>query len=200
MIAISLTDFVDFISTSGTTRLVCVRDIANRGEYHPSKDFYKQVREIIIENCRAAATADDLTAAIATIRNPAKAPRHSAALRGMAGFMRRRRTRDWFEPPSGEWIHRDLRVRVNPEAGFVIDGKPHTLKLYFKDDPIARREASVVNYLMRAALTCDKSMRFGVVDVPRSRMLTHSARGRLEPLLTGEAELFVSLYRASCET
>jgi len=194
MIAISLTDFVDFIASSGTTRLVCVKDIATRGDYHPAKDFYKQVRDVILENCRAAASADALTAAISTIHNPAKAKRHSAALRGMAGFMRRRRTRDWFEPPSGEWLHGNLRVRVNPEAGFVVDGKPHTLKLYFKDKPIAPREAAVVNYLMRSALDCDKGMRFGVVDVPRGKMLTHSARSPLDALLAGEADSFVTIY------
>lgn len=49
-IEISLTDFVDFVCKSGTAKLTKVRQIKERDDYSPKTDFYKALREGVIEN------------------------------------------------------------------------------------------------------------------------------------------------------
>lgn len=45
---ISLTDFVDFVALTGGRKLSKVREIKERGAYHPKTDYYKGIREAII--------------------------------------------------------------------------------------------------------------------------------------------------------
>lgn len=194
MIRISLTDFVDFIAASGTTKLVHVRDLVARGDYHPRKDFYKATREVVVENLRAAKGAQGLIEAVNSVTHPSKAKHHKAALLGAIKFARRHRRLDWFEPPSGEWVWDRLVVRVNPEVGLSINGVPHTLKLYFKDEPIVPRQAAVVNHLMRTALGTDADMQFGILDAKRGKVLTSGYKRPLDALLAGEAASLVTMY------
>jgi hypothetical protein len=46
---LSLTDFVDIVSKSGTPKATCIRDVKNRPPYHPAFDFYKSLREHIVD-------------------------------------------------------------------------------------------------------------------------------------------------------
>ena len=49
MLRITLTDFVDIVSASGTHKTTKVREKLSRDDYHPAKDYYKKVREKIID-------------------------------------------------------------------------------------------------------------------------------------------------------
>ena len=49
MIKISLTDFVDFVISSGTPKLTKVRQLKRRGEYRPAFDYWKNLRDEIID-------------------------------------------------------------------------------------------------------------------------------------------------------
>jgi hypothetical protein len=45
MIRVSLTDFVDIVSKSGTPKATKVAQVKKRGRYEPAVDFYKPLRE-----------------------------------------------------------------------------------------------------------------------------------------------------------
>ena len=47
---VSLTYFVDFVMKSGTPKLSVVRDFKERDKYEPFADFYKMVREAMVES------------------------------------------------------------------------------------------------------------------------------------------------------
>jgi len=49
MINISLTDFIDYVSKVGTSKFTVVNKIHSREEYHPVFDFWKALREGIID-------------------------------------------------------------------------------------------------------------------------------------------------------
>ncbi len=53
MTKISLTDFVDFVIKSGTPKLTKVKQIKGRGEYSPASDFWKNLREAIVDYHKA---------------------------------------------------------------------------------------------------------------------------------------------------
>lgn len=46
---ISLTEFVDIVSASGTPKATKVQNLLDCPEYDPAADFYKKIRDIIIE-------------------------------------------------------------------------------------------------------------------------------------------------------
>jgi len=48
-VQISLTDFIEYVSKVGTTKFTKVKEIKNREPYHPAFDFWKPLREKIIE-------------------------------------------------------------------------------------------------------------------------------------------------------
>lgn len=51
-IEISLTDFVDFVCKSGSAKLTQVKKVKYRDDYSPATDFYKALREGIIQIIR----------------------------------------------------------------------------------------------------------------------------------------------------
>src|SRR5438552_2034984 len=46
---LSLTDFVDVVTRSGSAKVTKISQIKNRPAYSPQTDFYKAVRECIVE-------------------------------------------------------------------------------------------------------------------------------------------------------
>lgn len=48
-ISVSLTDFIDFVNKSGNSKMTKVKQVKYRNTYHPASDFYKALREEIIE-------------------------------------------------------------------------------------------------------------------------------------------------------
>lgn len=199
MIHISLTDFVDFVSTSGTTRLSKVRTLVERGDYHPCQDYYKSMREIIVEMHRAARSGEDLDSLVNTIKNPSKAEHYGQVARSYQKRMIKRdfRRATWFDPPAGEWMHRCLAIKVNPELGLNIDGKRHVVKLYFKVEELAPRQAHVINRMMAKGLQIDEATHYAVLDTRRGKL--HRGVGRsknLDALLQGEAEAFITMYES----
>jgi hypothetical protein len=115
---IYLTDFVDFVIRAGTPKLTKVREIKTRPDYSPAVDFWKPLREALVEFHKNGKPFDDLTG---TIADPNKLRRYPDAIRAYRKFSRNKQI-EWFEPPSGVWNAPDLRVRVNPELGLRLNG------------------------------------------------------------------------------
>jgi hypothetical protein len=113
-IHISLTDFVDFTATAGSPRLTKVRRIKTRGEYHPSHDFWKLLREEIVDVHRRGAPKTELDDMVARITDAKKLARYPECVRAYKRFLGRK-TVSWFDPPTAEWRPHSLRIRVNPE-------------------------------------------------------------------------------------
>ena len=62
MIQISLTSFVDFVSKSGTPKVTVVQNVITqlREGYDPVKDFWKTLRDAIVEMHRHKKPKSDL--------------------------------------------------------------------------------------------------------------------------------------------
>jgi hypothetical protein len=80
----------------------------------------------------------------------------------------------WFAPKKSAWSLGELPILVNPELGLVIDGQPHLVKLYFKDEPIKKNRIEPIGHLMQ--LACKKSMPkdclCSILDVRRGKLHT----------------------------
>ena len=114
---ISLTDFVDFTIKSGPAKVTKVREVKGRDPYEPAVDFWRPLREGIVEMHRAGrVTKEGLDAIIDAQSHALKLRLYPAASDGYLRFLGKKPP-TWFEPPRGLWTSGPLAVRVNPEVG-----------------------------------------------------------------------------------
>lgn len=168
---VSLTTFLDFVSKSGMAKLGVVREWKNKPKYHPSRDYYKPVRDTIVglhESGGAMAALDGL---LLNLSSDSKVQNYEAVIQGYRKW-RGRKGLTWFEPPNRTWTHAELDINVNPELGLEINGEPHVIKLYFKADTLSKGRIAVVNRLMN--LACAEESPEGsvmsILDLRRARL------------------------------
>jgi hypothetical protein len=197
MPGISLTDFVDFVISSGTPKLTKVGNIKNRREYQPAFDFWKPLRDGIVAFHRARSqNRRDLDRITSGVTDQKKSVRYPECIRAYKRFLGRKRV-SWFAPPTGRWGPQDLTIRINPELGLNINGIPHVIKLYFKAEPLSRRRVEIVLLLLQAALQGQvrRGTHYAILDVPRARLFEDPhPNASLLPLLQGEASSFLTIW------
>jgi hypothetical protein len=191
---VSLTYFVDFVLSSGTPKLTGVREYKERRD-ELSKDFYRPMREAIVEMHRKGqrfAILDDVAPTQAVERRRRIYPGVAA---GYQRFLASRDVR-WFEPPQASYQLGDLELNVNPELGLVIDGRPHLVKLHMRCERIASRRAAVMLGLLSAGLASAEH-EIAVLDVQRGKLHTAATPDpRIDVLVRGEAAAFMSMFVA----
>lgn len=196
---ISLTDFVDFVISAGTPKLSKVRQVKSRGDYQPAFDFWKQLREGIVDfHATHSQNKNDLDHLVNRLANPGKVAHYSDCIRAYKRFLGRKKA-TWFPPPQGRWRPRPLEVRINPELGLRINGVPHIIKLYFKSEPLSARRVDIILLLLHVVFhqQAQAGTQFGILDVPRGRLYATAAPAQtLLPLLRGEALSFISIWNS----
>ena len=169
MESISLSYFVDFVLTSGTGKLTSVKQL-KQGKDERFSDFYRPVREAIVdmhEKGLDTAVLDDLLTSLVDPREKRIFPK---VANGYRKFLRQGKV-TWFEPPMRDYPLGPISVRVNPEIGLLIDGRPHAIKLYFRGDPLSPQRVMVVNQLLANALGSTwPGTVFSVLDVRRAKL------------------------------
>lgn len=194
---VSLTDFVDFASKSGTSRMTAVRTIKQRPEYHPKRDYYRELREFLQDLHQGNASPDDFANVLAELKDTSKTKHFQDAFSGHKKFIGRRKL-DYFEPSHWKWNHSELIVRVNPELGLLIDNVPHIIKLYFKADPLSRQKTDVITHMMEVSLRkkAPKGAIMGVLDLRRGKLYAPTVPiSGLDVLLASEAAAFMQLWK-----
>lgn len=193
---ISLTDFVDFVSKSGTPKQTKVAEVKSRNDYHPALDFWKPLRDGIVEHHRAGKSAKDLDKILSAVTDKRKLDRYRECLAGYKKFLGKK-TVKWFEPERKTEKLSSLEIIVNPELGLTIDGTSYILKLYFKQEPISKLRMDLIQFFMQHSLgkSVRKGIQFAVVDVQRGKMFSQKPVSRnYLPLLTGEAASFAAIW------
>ncbi|MCB9794296.1 MAG: hypothetical protein H6741_16400 [Alphaproteobacteria bacterium] len=192
---ISLTDFVDFVTRTGTPRLTKVRQIRRRGEYQPIHDFWRDLRHAMVEQNRVGDAPDTLDSLLEDVR-PGQVELYRQALAGYRRFVGRKQL-EWIEPPRITWYQSGLGVRVNPELGLVIDGVPTLVKVSFKDKKLKKRSIESILLLMEDALRahCEPHVRMAVLDLHRGKLFfSETPRWSQRPFLVSEAAAFSAMW------
>lgn len=196
-IEISLTDFVDFVCKAGSAKLTKVRQIKNREDYSPATDFYKALREGIIENHQSDGGKKDLDKIMDSLTDPKKVNNYLTAIDGYKKFWGRKKI-TFFDPPFKHWITGDLDVRINAELGLEYDGKFFIVKLYLKSDKLGKDKIDQILTLMESQLRKghEKEIRMVVLDVKNSKLfIKENDDLSLLPLLDGEAKSFEAIWK-----
>ena len=198
---ITLTDFVDFTIVNGSSRIAKVRELKKRGNYEPATDFWRPLRKGLVDLHKAGKmSAPELDAWLSTQSNPKRLQRYAEAVAGYKRFLGKRNM-PWVSAPNASWREGDLIVRVNPELGVVVDGKPTVVKLYFKNDAPTRARVEAVHAILDVELgsRVRAGTQFGVLDVSNGRLMLPDARwskSDMQILLTAEARAFVDIWNA----
>jgi hypothetical protein len=113
-------------------------------------------------------------------------------------FLGRKKT-EWFQPPSTIWCYKELKVKMNPELGIILNNDKYIIKLYFKDTPIEKRYVDVLLWMMEQTL-CDgiyKGYKCALLDVERSKLHYQKVtEPGLATILESEADYLLNLWNS----
>ena len=170
---ISLTDFVDIISKSGTPKATNVAKVKHRRKYEPATDFYKPLRDRITETHRNNLTFNNLEKLLPSLSDDKKIKNYPAIVNGYSTWWGKKDLQ-WFEPFSDSFVQHEISVSINPELGLLINGQPHMIKLYFKADPLTKSRIDIVTHLMEVCLRkqCQEDEVMAVLDVRNGKLFT----------------------------
>ena len=196
MIKVSLTDFSEFVLKAGAKKQTKVKQIVNRKDYDPRFDFWKKIRERIIDLHKSDKPAKDLQGIITELTDDKKKKAYPSIVAGYLKFIGRKKP-TWFAPPKSEWHHKDLAIRVNPEVGLEFNGKKHVIKLHMNQSPVTKNEADIILTLMQDELDnkCEGAI-FCLLDVKSNKLYrSDKIKTNLLPVLQGEASSFASIWK-----
>lgn len=173
--------------SSGIAKVNAAKRI-KQGKDERFSDFYRPVRETIVgmhTSGLGTVVLDDLVASLVDPRERRLFPK---VVDGYKRFLGSAAKMVWFEPPMRNYPLGPVAVRVSPEVGLLIDGRPYAIKLYFRGDPIAPERVGIVNQLLANALsTTWPGTTFAVLDVRRARLYPYLPKTDLGLLLKAEA-------------
>lgn len=203
-IEISLTSFADFVLKTGMTKLSVVERIAQQYQegYKRYKDYYGPFREAVCAIHKQGRPVFELNQLPPLLQGPdSKRANYESMVRGHMKFWASNYQESactWTKPAKGTWTKGGLRIRINPELGFINGDETHLIKMYLKKEPPGRKQVRLILHLMQMALR-PKVERpvIGFLDVRRGRLFQETAFDpRLSILIEGEAAGFVQMHRA----
>lgn len=184
---ISLTDFVDIVSSAGKTKANKVKAIKNREQYHPAFDYYKKIRDGIAEIHRSGMPKNAVIQSFSNISQPNKEVNYRLLSESYHSWWGRKEI-SWFEPISSVFERSGAAVNVNPELGLIINGSPHLVKLYFKAATLSKNRLDIITYLMKSTLEgeFDNNPVMSVLDVRNKKLFTLLEHIDLDDVLSAE--------------
>lgn len=195
-VQISLTDFIEFVSKIGTTKFTKVKEIKNRPPYQPAFDFWKPLREAIIQLHKEDLNKNKLDEVMNDLTDENKRKLYPNLIKQYKSFLGKKKV-EWIEPPFIEWKYSDLVVRLNPEIGLFINDKPYIIKLYFKAEPLSKSKVDMILLMMNTYLKKGdfEEANFAVLDVAKKKLYENSKLSEEHlSLLEGEAFSFLRIW------
>lgn len=200
-IKISLTEFMNFVNKSGSSKATVVNTAKHKRdeEYEHYKDYWLKLREKIKSVHKKSQTHDDLKEVIKQVVKERQV-NYKEAVDGYISFWKKRKI-EWVNPPRKTWIAGDVRIELNPELGLMIKDKIYVVKLYTTAGTnIDKRHADLILNLMEKELrsrVAGEEVVFALLDVKRGKLFENNKKDTsLYPLLNGEARSFEVIWNS----
>lgn len=193
---ITLTDFIDVVTKSGSPKATKVAQLKNRDVYDPATDFYKAFREGLVLIHKNGGSKDELASLAKGLKDPKKVANYPLMIKGYKKWWGNK-SLAWFNPPGSTYSQAGFDVAVNPEIGLTINGQRHVLKLFLKTDPLTKTRADLIVTLMAHVLgPMDKTdTEFCAIDVRNGKSYSHSSTGKnFKPMVDAELSYIASLW------
>ncbi len=195
MIKLSLTDFVDIISKSGTPKATKVKQVKLRSDYEPAHDFYKPLREFIIEIHKDDKPKKDIDKIFGNISDKKKLTSYAQIIDGYKKWWGRN-VFQWIEPPRSNYRVNGIEIIVNPEIGLKIGSEDHIIKLYFKSDPLSKFKSDIITNLMAIKLksSANQNIKMSVLDIRNAKLYSQNRTSNFKPIIDAELAYIESLW------
>jgi len=192
---LTLTDLVDIVSRAGSPKATKVREIKNRPAYAPAQDFYKGLREGLVELHRLKQGKP----ALSPLASPPDAKKTAHYASAVAGYKKwwGQKSLSWFDPPRNIYSAHGIEVAVNPTLGLHINGLPHVITLHLKSDKLTKVRADLICELMAVALSpsAPANAVMCVLDVRNSKLFVAGAGSQgLQAMINAELAYVASLW------
>jgi hypothetical protein len=181
MPAISLTDLVDIVSKTGTSKATKVAQIKARPEYAPALDFYKPLRDKLVATHKAGETKSSLTSFVTSISDAKKKANYPIAIDGYRKWWGKKQF-TWADPPRKNYASGGIQVSVNPELRLKHENTEYIVKLYLKDEKLTRTRVDLITALLEISFRehISPNVQLGLLDVRHSKL--HLFSGALAPV------------------
>lgn len=195
---LSLTEFIDVVTRSGIPKATAIRTIKANDTYSPASDFYKLLREHIVEVHRKGQPKASLRSILPSLTDHKKIANYPVALEGYAKWWGSK-TVSWFEPPRATVTRHGVDLSIAPEIGLAFGGVRHVIKLYLRGEALRQNRAEIILRLLESGLTARLKPGdvVAVLDVRRGRLLASSGKVPtvlLDALLDGELSYIATLW------
>ena len=193
---ISLTDFVDIVSKAGRPKATKVAQVKERPEYAPALDFYKPLRDHIVEVHRKGEDKNLISNVLTDLTDIKKIRNYPELVTGYKKWWGRKNL-EWFNPPRDVYAHNGFEVIINPELGLVVNGERHVIKLYFKSDALSSLRIELITNLMehqlrQKVIATDK---FSILDVRNAKLFSVTGNSTASlPLINAEIAYIASIW------
>ncbi len=193
---ITLTDLIEVLTKSGSPKATKVAQIKNRHAYDPATDFYKALREGLIQLHKTGGAKTDLPKLHKGLTDPKKIINYPLMISGYRKWWGNKAL-TWFDTSGATYSQSGIDVAVNPELGLIINGQRHVVKLYLKADVLTKTKADLIVTLMQHVLGPlePAETSFSVLDVRNSKLFTYAATGKnFKPMVDAELSYIATLW------
>ncbi len=194
---ISLTEFMDYVNTSGSAKATVVAQAKRKREEGHAKtnDYWMQLRNAIRSAHANGKTKDDLDEIIERVHEDRR-DNYVQAVKGYKKFWGKKRF-SWVNPPRRIVSVQGTRVSLNPEVGLEYGEKYYVIKLFIRADGyLDKRHADLILSLMKNKITgVPENTVFSVLDVMRGKLFEFKGDNyKISQLLEAEGASFNILW------
>lgn len=196
MTKIVLSDFVELITKAGLPKATAVSQIKNREEYNPAHDFYKILKDSIIEIHQNSLPKSDLKEIISKVYDKKRRSNYPKVIEGYKKWWGKKEL-TWFKPETGSHCHAGIEVSVNPDIGLNVNGDPHIIKLYFKGTKLTKPKVDIITGLMENSIRpkVKGDVHLSLLDVRNSKLFTSSGNNpKVNALIDAELAFVSSIW------
>ncbi len=197
---ISLTEFMDYINSSGSAKATVVAQAKRRREegHNKQSDYWMQFRNAVKSVHSSSGKKDDLYEIVEKVYED-RIENYNAAIRGYTKFWGNKKI-NWVTPIRKIVMVGGTRVALNPELGLSFNGKTYYIKMFLHVDEILdKRHADLILSLMQAKLSdsLPENAKVAVLDVMRGKLFEYKQENyKITQLLEAEGASFNILWEA----
>lgn len=195
---VNLFDFVQFASKSGGPKLTKAREIKKSAviPYDPKKDFYKPLRDHMIETHTKGLPKGNLDKLLPALQDIKKIKNYPAVIDAYKKWWGSRQL-TWFKPASARFQLHGFDIPVSPELGLVIGGSRYLVKLYMRSEPLLKVGEDLIPHLMNVCLAGkpQSGTQMAVLDVRRGKFIAPTTtKQTTNALVNGELAYLAAVW------
>lgn len=197
---ISLTEFMDFVNSSGSAKATVVAQAKKKREegHNKQSDYWMQFRNAVKSVHSSNGKKEDLYEVVERVHED-RANNYNAAVKGYNKFWGGKKI-SWVTPPRKIVVVGGTRVSLNPELGLSYKGKKYFVKMFIHVDEILdKRHADLILSLMHTKLagSLPDDINVAVLDVMRGKIFEYKKDDyKIIKLLEAEGASFNILWDA----